>query len=66
VNLLLTDGAQVVATTAGHALSVHRTAGHVLLSSEPLDDDPGWEPVPEGKLVVATPARVDITEWGSP
>jgi glutamine amidotransferase len=66
VNLLLTDGAQVVATTAGHALSVHRTAGYVLLSSEPLDDDPGWEPVPEGKLVVATPARVDITEWGSP
>jgi glutamine amidotransferase len=66
LNLLLTDGSHVVATTAGHALSVHRAAGHVLVSSEPLDDDAGWRPVPEGKLVVATPAHVDITEWGSP
>jgi glutamine amidotransferase len=66
LNLLLTDGSQVVATTAGHALSVHRAAGHVLVSSEPLDDDAGWRPVPGGKLVVATPAHVDITEWGSP
>jgi glutamine amidotransferase len=65
LNLLLTDGSQIVATTAGHALSVRRTAGHVLVSSEPLDDDAGWEPVPEGKLVVATPTHVDITEWGS-
>jgi glutamine amidotransferase len=66
LNLLLTDGSQVVATTAGHALSVHRAAGQVVVSSEPLDDGAGWQPVPEGKLVVATPAHVDITEWGSP
>jgi glutamine amidotransferase len=65
LNLLLTDGSQVAATTAGHALSVHRAAGRVLVSSEPLDDDAGWEPVPQGRLVVATPERVDITEWGS-
>jgi glutamine amidotransferase len=66
LNLLFTDGSQVVATTAGHALSVHRAAGHVLVSSEPLDDDAGWEPVPEGRLVVATPEGVAITDWGSP
>jgi len=64
LNLLLTDGAQIVATTAGHALSVWRADGRVLVSSEPLDDDGRWEPVPEGKLVIATPAAVDITDWG--
>jgi gamma-glutamyl hercynylcysteine S-oxide hydrolase len=65
LNLLLTDGSQVVATTAGHALSVHRADGHLLISSEPLDEDSRWEPIEDGKLVVATPAAVDITEWGS-
>jgi glutamine amidotransferase len=65
LNLLLTDGAQIVASTAGHSLSVRRTGGHVLISSEPLDDDVGWRPVAEGKIVVATPERVDITDWGT-
>jgi glutamine amidotransferase len=64
LNLLLTDGARIAATTAGHALSVRRTDGSVLVSSEPLDDDAGWAPVPDGKLVVATPDAVDITDWG--
>jgi glutamine amidotransferase len=65
LNLLLTDGSQIAATTAGHSLSVLRADDRVLVSSEPLDDDPGWTPVDEGKLVVATPAGVDITDWGS-
>jgi glutamine amidotransferase len=65
LNLLLTDGAQIAATTAGHALSVRRTDGYVLVSSEPLDDGPGWHAVDEGKLVVATPLGVDITDWGA-
>jgi glutamine amidotransferase len=65
LNLLLTDGMQIVATTAGHSLSVLRADSHVLVSSEPLDDDAGWEPVSDGKLVVATPAVVDITDWNA-
>jgi gamma-glutamyl hercynylcysteine S-oxide hydrolase len=65
LNLLLTDGSQIVATTAGHSLSVHRTDDRVLVSSEPLDDDPGWTPVDQGKLVVATLAGVQITDWGT-
>jgi glutamine amidotransferase len=64
LNLLLTDGNEIVATTAGHALSVRRADGHVLVSSEPLDDGADWEPIPDGKLVVATPSGVDITDWG--
>ncbi len=61
LNLLLTDGAGFVATTLGHALSVRRRPGEVLLSSEPLDDDPAWQPVPDARLVVATPSTVDIS-----
>ncbi|MFF5174508.1 ergothioneine biosynthesis protein EgtC [Micromonospora sp. NPDC000089] len=58
LNLLLHDGRTVVATTAGHALSVRATADAVLVASEPLDDDPGWRPVPDGRLLVATSAGV--------
>jgi glutamine amidotransferase len=65
LNLLLTNGSQVVASTAGHSLSVRRGGGCLLVSSEPLDDDAGWTPVAEGKLVVATPDGVEIADWGS-
>ncbi|WBC16219.1 ergothioneine biosynthesis protein EgtC [Micromonospora sp. WMMA1998] len=60
LNLLLTDGTTVVASVAGHALSVRRGAGSVLLASEPFDDHPDWQPVPDGRLVVATTAGLDI------
>ena len=61
LNLLLGDGATLVATTLGHALSVRTGADSVLVSSEPLDDDPAWQPVPDRRLVVATPSTVDIS-----
>jgi glutamine amidotransferase len=61
LNLLLCNGSVLVASTAGHALSVLRPAGAVLLASEPLDGDPAWQPVPDGCLVVATPSTVDIS-----
>ncbi|WP_229403415.1 ergothioneine biosynthesis protein EgtC [Micromonospora okii] len=61
LNLLLTDGRTVVASVAGHALSVRQVPGGVLLASEPHDDDPGWRAVPEGRLVVATAAGARIT-----
>jgi gamma-glutamyl hercynylcysteine S-oxide hydrolase len=61
LNLLLTDGATIAATTYGHALSIRRTAGSVLVSSEPLDDDPAWTPVPDGRLVVTTASTVELS-----
>ncbi|MGW4499657.1 ergothioneine biosynthesis protein EgtC [Micromonospora sp. NPDC004336] len=54
LNLLLTDGHTVVASVAGHALSIRTTPASVLLASEPHDDDPGWQAVPDGQLVEAT------------
>ncbi|SBT39970.1 ergothioneine biosynthesis protein EgtC [Micromonospora auratinigra] len=59
LNLLLTDGTTVVASTVGHALSVRRRPESVLLASEPFDDDPDWRPVPDGQLVVATATGLD-------
>ncbi len=61
LNLLLGDGGSLAASTLGHALSIRRHPDSVLLSSEPLDDDPAWIPVPDGRLVVATPSTVDIS-----
>ncbi|RKN40677.1 ergothioneine biosynthesis protein EgtC [Micromonospora endolithica] len=60
LNLLLTDGRTVVASVAGHALSVRATPASVLLASEPHDDDPGWRPVPDRHLVEATATEVRV------
>src|SRR5439155_24869903 len=59
LNLLLTDGRQITATACGHSLSIRDGDGTVV-ASEPLDDDPAWRPVPDGSLVVATTATVDV------
>jgi glutamine amidotransferase len=64
LNLLLTDGRQIAACTAGHALSVRADATSVLVSSEPLDPGPAWRAVPDGHLVVAAPSGLDITALG--
>ncbi|GAA2661639.1 ergothioneine biosynthesis protein EgtC [Paractinoplanes durhamensis] len=64
LNLLLTDGATLVATTAGHALSVRSDAGAVLVASEPLDVHPAWRPVPDRTLLVATATALRTTPLG--
>ncbi|GAA3761152.1 ergothioneine biosynthesis protein EgtC [Plantactinospora mayteni] len=64
LNLLLTDGHLMVANAAGHALSVRATGGSVLVSSEPLAEEPGWQPVPDGHLLVATAGRLDVASIG--
>lgn len=59
LNLLFTDSRVIVATTVTHALSVWHQPGAVVVSSEPLDDDPRWAPVPDHRLLVATPSGVE-------
>jgi gamma-glutamyl hercynylcysteine S-oxide hydrolase len=63
LNLLLTDGTTIVATTAGHALSV-RHGDSVLVASEPLDDDPAWQPVDDRTLLVADRSGIRLTSLG--
>jgi glutamine amidotransferase len=60
LNLLLTDGTAIWATTWTHALSVRRGAGAVTVASERLDASTGWMAVPDRSLVVATPQRCDV------
>lgn len=62
LNLLLTDGRSIAAVSYGHALSVLRSRGSVLVASEPLDDDPGWLAVPALSLLVADASAVHISE----
>ena len=47
LNLLLTDGARVLATRWHDTLSVLRTDEGVVVASEPYDDDPRWTDVPD-------------------
>jgi glutamine amidotransferase len=53
VNLLATDGTQVVATTWNDSLSYRVEDGGVLVVSEPDDDEPGWVDVPNHRILVA-------------
>jgi glutamine amidotransferase len=66
LNLLLTDGVTIAATAAGHALSVRRRAADVVVASEPFDDDPGWQPIPDRTLLVATATTVTTKPLGEP
>ena len=63
-NFLLTDGQEIAATTAGHALFYRHgpdgAADRVTVASEPADDDRAWIEVPDRSLVTATPAGVTI------
>ncbi len=61
LNLLLTDGEQIVATTYFHSLSVLVTDDAVVVASEPYDDDPAWQPVPEYSLLTARAGHAAIT-----
>ncbi|WP_112243635.1 ergothioneine biosynthesis protein EgtC [Kribbella monticola] len=61
LNVLLTDGDQIVATTWTHSLWVRRTAESVAVSSEPWQRDDGWAEVPDQSLLVATKNSLTIT-----
>lgn len=64
LNLMLTDGRVAVATAVGHSLSLLAGGGAVVLSSEPLDDDPGWQAIPDGHLAIAGAGEIEV--WARP
>jgi glutamine amidotransferase len=61
LNVLATDGTQLLATTWGDTLSILTTASGTALASEPWDDDPAWVDVPDRSLVNVTPDGVAVT-----
>lgn len=70
VNLLLSDGDRIYATTCGNSLFTLQgtglAAGGVLVVSEPLDDDPGWTAVPPGSVVTADLDAVHVEPLTQP
>ncbi|WP_278312511.1 ergothioneine biosynthesis protein EgtC [Lolliginicoccus levis] len=59
MNLLLSDGTTILATAWGHSLAWWRDGGEIVVASEPTDDAPGWQWVPDGQLLVARPGGVE-------
>jgi len=67
LNLLLTDGATITATTWGDTLwYLRRTGGGTVVASEPYDDDPRWREVPDHTLLAASRADVLLTPLKEP
>ncbi|PWI41321.1 ergothioneine biosynthesis protein EgtC [Streptomyces sp. ICBB 8177] len=67
LNLLLTDGTTIAATTWGDTLWHRLVPGdHVVVASEPYDDEPGWTQVPDRTLVLATPDGIDASPLKEP
>ena len=59
-NLLLTDGRLIAATAAGDSLCFRHRPDGVTVASEPSDDEKGWQQVPDGSVVEATVADVEV------
>jgi gamma-glutamyl hercynylcysteine S-oxide hydrolase len=63
LNLLLTDGTQIVATAWWHSLWVRRVEQSVAVSSEPWDpDDKTWQQVPDRQLLLATRETLEMSD----
>jgi gamma-glutamyl hercynylcysteine S-oxide hydrolase len=60
LNILAANGSQLLATTWGDTLSVLRQDDGVVLASEPYDDAPDWEEIPDRHLVKVVGSRVEL------
>ncbi|HUR18731.1 MAG TPA: ergothioneine biosynthesis protein EgtC [Acidimicrobiales bacterium] len=59
LNLLLTDGGSIWATSRGDSLVARTTSDSVVVASEPDDDEAEWQTIPDGAMVSAAPGQVD-------
>ncbi|HET6736039.1 ergothioneine biosynthesis protein EgtC [Mycobacterium sp.] len=67
LNILAANGTQLRATTWGDTLSVLRRDDGVVLASEPYDDNPEWQEIPDRHLVKVEGTRVELIPLkGSP
>ena len=61
LNILAANGSRLLATTWGDTLSILRRNDGVVLASEPYDDQPGWEDVPDRHLIEVTAEQLTMT-----
>ncbi|MFC4505359.1 MULTISPECIES: ergothioneine biosynthesis protein EgtC [Streptomyces] len=67
LNLLLTDGATITATAWGDSLWYLTEPGRsTVVASEPYDDDPHWQEVPDRTLLTASRTDVLLTPLKDP
>ncbi|MCH9733794.1 MAG: class II glutamine amidotransferase [Actinomycetia bacterium] len=66
LNILAADGSRLLATTWGDTLSVLRRDDGIVLASEPYDDDPGWQEIPDRHLVQIADAHLQLTPLKGP
>jgi glutamine amidotransferase len=66
LNVLAANGSRLLATAWGDTLSILRRDDGVVLASEPYDDAPDWEDVPDRHLVEVTAQGVTLTSLGPP
>lgn len=67
LNLLLTNGETITATAWGDTLwYLARPGGGTVVASEPYDDDPHWQEVPDHTLLAASRTDVLLTPLKDP
>jgi len=66
LNVLAANGSRLLATAWGDTLSILRRDDGVVLASEPYDDAPDWEDVPDRHLVEVTAEGLTLTSLGPP
>jgi gamma-glutamyl hercynylcysteine S-oxide hydrolase len=66
LNILAGNGSRLLATTWGDTLSILRTADGIVLASEPYDDDPRWEDVPDRHLVDVIDSHAELIPLKGP
>jgi glutamine amidotransferase len=66
LNIMAANGSRLLATAWGDTLSILRRDDGVVLASEPYDDTPDWEDVPDRHLVEVTAEGVTLTALAAP
>ena len=61
LNVLAANGSRLLATTWGDTLSVLRRPDGVAVASEPYDEDPAWQEVPDRHLVAVEAGEITLT-----
>ncbi|WP_072689500.1 ergothioneine biosynthesis protein EgtC [Rhodococcus marinonascens] len=61
LNLLLGNGRELWATTWYHSLSVLVDDERAIVTSEPYDDNPAWQSIPDRHFVSARPGHLTVT-----
>lgn len=60
LNIIAANGSRLLGTSWGDTLSILRRDHGVVLASEPYDDDPRWEEVPDRHLVDVSGSSVEL------